>query len=740
MRVSRKDDSLNDFLEVLDAKFIAAQAVSKTEIEAIPRAWDSLTPEELAFVDQEIERCITDRWYFIENYYVIRDERGRLRTLYPFWDHQCIIRDVVQEEWDNKGCCRLIILKPRQAGSTTWNAALMFHATMFVPNTYTMVMAQDDRVSGEIFQRMMDAYHYLPWIMRPETLSKQQGLHVIFQRTDDNRRMTDPGLGSTLMISNAQKATGVAIGRTVRNFLGSETSRWPDSTVWTADIKPSLNAPDMLGIHESTAFGRSGLYWNLWRAADAGKSIWRALFIPVYKVRKYSIPLTAGEKLVLTPEESALRAAVKRRENFAIPLGFFKWRRVEINECIAATGSDETHRESYPITSGEAFISSGFCAFPRKELDRQLREYCIDPESVGEIEFTSTTTPPVLHLHKPAADEIADKPERSNRFWVWEPPAPDSETAEYYIGSDVGGSGEGNDFSDAAVYKLGYGHTPDVQVAEWHGRINASHFAKVLAAIGHWYHDAEIAVEYAKDGITTGNELQWVVDYPCIYRWRRMDKIGNTLTLHTHWLTNAQTRDDAINRLGERLLDHTIVIRNRHALEEMRDFGRYEGETKAAGIDNNDDIVLAHLICIGASNQSGKRQMMEESLTMGTGVSSGEAALTMPRTPQVYSVYDHYGRQVCQVASEAEGREIIAECEKKYKIDLKLLWKIVPIQVMKANTPHSPIFDNPYGAERELYDLGMEPRNIQPDIVQVYRDMLNHRHYAGHGYGGIEED
>ena len=967
MRVNRKDNSLNDMLEILDGKFVAAQASSKTEIEAIPRAWDSLDSDELKFVDREIERCIKDRWYFIENYYVIRDERGRLRTLYPFWDHQYIIRDVVQEEWDNKGCCRLIILKPRQAGSTTWNAALMFHATMFVPNTYTMVMAQDDRVSGEIFQRMMDAYHYLPWIMRPETLSKQQGLHVIFQRTDDNRRMTDPGLGSTLMISNAQKATGVAIGRTVRNFLGSETSRWPDSTVWTADIKPSLNAPDMLGIHESTAFGRSGLYWNMWRAAEAGKSIWRALFIPVYKVHKYSLPLAKGERLVLTPDEAALRDAVKKREGYLIQRGFFKWRRAEITECINSTGSDETHKESYPISPKEAFISSGFCAFPKKELDRQDQIHCTEPAEIGEIEFVSLTQPPILRLHPPMPEETLEKPERVNRFWVWERPIPDTEyyvaclpdgetvttdsgdkpietvslsdklldadgdfvpisaitrhrhkgpmvhirltgypqdirmtpehpvlisgpkkggvrwvhagnvkpgeyvrfparmgiettwkdlvalwpqvlgkrrnkiigpevmgdsrfwwfvglyladgwvrrggkmydvtiglnalkeswladkledviwklfgrethrriennclqvkfnsvemceflqmlgegahskkipwwvnglpreyrsavlhgywdgdgcivapkkrnasfiaftsvsfdllrgvqriaaslgyfarlsllredgtsvfrgktcnhskawtltinsfqsgalvrewravwtgkstkyangvqclvkdgygysavrsvetkpfdgyvnnfeteTHSYCAGiltvhnCDVGGSGEGNDFSDAVVYKLGYGSVPDEQAAEWHGRINASHFAKVVGAMGLWYNEAEIAVEYAKDGITTGNELQWAIDYPNLYRWKRLDRIGNTLTLHTHWITNSNTRDDAINRMSERLLDHTIIIRNRHAIEEMRDFGRYEGETKAGGINNNDDMCLA---------------------------------------------------------------------------------------------------------------------------------------------------
>src|SRR5208282_2819016 len=202
MRVPRKDDTLNDALEVLDEKFILAQQSTKTDIESVRRAFELLTTDESNFIDREIEKCITDRRYFMENYYVIRDERGRMRTLWPFWDHQEIIYEVASIEWDEKGCIRLIILKPRQAGSTTWNGALIFHATIFVPNSYSLVMAQDDRVSDEIYQRMMDAYHALPWFLKPEYLSKQQGRQVIFQRSDEHLRAIDPGLGSTLHISN----------------------------------------------------------------------------------------------------------------------------------------------------------------------------------------------------------------------------------------------------------------------------------------------------------------------------------------------------------------------------------------------------------------------------------------------------------------------------------------------------------------------------------------------------------
>jgi hypothetical protein len=731
VRVPRKNPELNDRLQILDEKFIEAQRLSKTDLEVVPRAWDMLNDDELLFITDETGKCLTDRRYFMENYYVIRNERGQLQTLYPFLDFQNTIYDVVEEEWTAKGCCRLIILKPRQTGSTTWNAALIFHGTIFVPNTFSIAMAQDAEVSGEIYQRIISAYHALPWFIRPEYLSKQQGKQVIFQREDEGLRNIDPGLGSTLMISNAQKAAGVAIGRSIRNGLFSEVSRWPDATVWSSDIKPSLNAPDMLGIMESTAFGRSGLYWNMWRAAEAGKSIWRALFLPVYHVRKYFIPVTVGEPFTLTPEEKALRLNVKSRENFTIPLGFFKWRRADLIETVNSTGSEETHYESYPVTSGEAFISSGFCAFSRKELSRQERVNCCDPKWIGEIEYVGQELTPILHLHEPLPEELIDISDRHNRLWVWEKPEPESSQVEYYLGNDVGAGNEGNDYSSAIILRLGYGPNPDVQVAEWHGHANPTHLARMIAAIGQWYNMCEIAVEYQASGITVGNELQWNLDYPVLYRWRVQDKISNTLSSHVHWLTNSRTRDDAINRAGEKLLDHMIVIRNKHLIEEMRDFGRLEGELKAQALSAHDDRVLALLICIGASVQTGKRQEMTDQMSMG--VSTSTAAGVMPRGTR-YTVFDHFSRMVADVGSLEEGNKLIADTERIHNVKLKGLWSVKEIVPTRCNTPWSPIWDS-QGAARELYDQGMEPRDIMTgqNIVEVYKQMLTAQRHAGTG-------
>lgn len=726
MRIPRRDMELNDALEALDQRLIEAQSISPTKSDVIPTAWSLLTSEESAFINTELDRCITDRRYFMENYYAIRDESGRIHTLYPFWDHQEMIMEEVEYLWKTEGCVRLIILKPRQAGSTTWNSALISHATLTVPNTFSLVMAQDNEVSNEIYQRMIDALHSMPWWMVPEMASKQQGNRIIFQRDDEQRRQTDPGMGSTLMISNAQRSSGVAIGRTVRNILASEVSRWPDPTVWTADIKPSLNAPDMLGILESTANGRAGLYWNMWNGAMEGNSIWHGLFIPVYRVRKYFLPVYRKEKFQLTPEERGLRERVAEVEKFKIPLGFFKWRRREIVETIKSTGSEESHYESYPITPEEAFINSGFCSFPKRELSRQLRVYARDPDLVGEIEYTGKDTPPALHLHTPEPLQLKNKPEKFNRLWVWEEPLSESDLVTYYIGGDVGGGEEGNDYSSISVWKLGYNTIPDELVANWHGHMNPSHLARAIAALGQWYHTCEVAVEYAQSGITTCNELQWTLDYPNLYRWKLLDKIGSTMTLHTHWMTTERTRSDAINRMNERLLDHTIIIRDRFMLEEMRDFGTEGGYGKAQGLDNNDDYVMSALIAMGAASQSGKRREMSEAAQTGTSLSSQQATSAMPKGGSCWGVYDQFSRQVAQTDSEAAGQDVIIKTAQRANIDPdKLHWTVQQIPVMKANTIWTPALDDPNSAASSLYREGIPLKNITPELVQMQRGLMN---------------
>jgi hypothetical protein len=699
--IPRKDPTLRDAIEVLDQHLVRCN-------NDIKEAWAALSADELRWIGEEVDRCLDQR-YFLENWYCIRTENGQIKTLYPFLDQQEIIYAVSQEEWGNNGYCLLIILKGRQTGTTVYISGTMFHRTIFTPNTFTLTVAQNEKTSTHIFKMMLNAYHLMPWWLRPEYLFKQEGNYIEFQREDEKQRMTNPGLASAIQIDNAQKSTGVAIGRTVRCFHGSEISRWPDADIFTADIEPSMNAKDEYGVMESTAFGRNGLFYDHWRGSVDGETGWRALFVPVYRVKKYSLPIKG--RLTLTEEEKSFTERVKREENFDIPKTFWAWRRRRIISTTRTTGGPWAHFESYPITPMEAFQSSGECAFDKTSLMYQLNKNCRKPRLVGEISLSDPRLGVVNTdlIREVRDDEILPRRKgeeelKRDRLWIWEKPDP---SEVYYISGDTALGVVDGDYSVAEVWRGGIGRDPDVQVAEWWGHCPPTQFANIMAALGFWYKQAgstasEIAVEYQGPGITAGDKLI-EMDYPNLYRPRHKDRVSTQFTPYFHWVTTIKTRDLIIATMNEALLSGTVIIRSEGLIDEMFDFAAMESGGKYQGQGNTDDACM--------SAQIGLYCLRETTIDLRQMSDTRERAESATDT-NVYVVYDNLMRN----RGQYQDKNIALEVAKK-----EPGWCVKPLLRCKANTMYSAVHQG-NGAEHDLhYRYGMPSTEILPDVVSAYK-------------------
>jgi hypothetical protein len=697
LRVPRRESHLNDAIEVLQEHFLRCG-------QDIGRAWAELPADGLLFIENEIEKSL-DLRYYLENYHLIKTEHGQMKTLFPFWDHQEILYEAIEEEWAEHGYCRIIVLKPRQTGISVWTAASMLHRTMFTPHSFTMIVAQNDDTSEYIYQMSLNAYANLPWWLKPEWMYKTKNGGIEFQRKDDKERMVDPGLSSGLQVSAATKTTGVAIGRSIRNLHGSEVSRWPNDEVYEADIKPSMNARDTYQIFESTGYGRQGLFYDEWCAAVDGDSDMRAVWIPVYKVRKYyTLPENMPETFELADDEKNFNERVAKEEHFNIPNNFWDFRR---NRMRAAKrkGKKAGFLESYPLTPTEAFQSSGLCAFDRDSLEWQEMNNVCKPLYAGEITLVSME-PPRVNTDDIAVvkdDEILPRRKSGRggkRFHIWEMPEA-NET--YYVSADVA-LGNGGDYSVCNVYRAGVGMEPDTQVATWWGWIPPKRFAHVVAAIGIFYNSCEVAVEYMKDGITTGNELR-DMDYPNLYRPQWKDKITNQASNYLHFVTNSKTRDEIIGCMNEALLDHTVIVRDHDMLDEMIDFAALETGGRSEGQGNNDDGPMTGMIGLYCLRETTKH--LKTSASTEKVRTTGEL--------HVYGVYDNLMRQRGQYNTQAEAEKMILG---------KAGWRVQPILVCNANTLVSPIFDQ-MGAEHELFfKHGMKSMEITPDVVWAYKSTM----------------
>lgn len=497
----------------------------------------------------------------------------------------------------------------------------------------------------------------------------------------------------------------------------SEVSRWSSDEVYEADIKPSMNARDTYAVLESTGYGRQGLFYEQWSASVDGDTDFRHLFIPVYKVRKYYLPIKGA--FDLAEEEQTFNERIAKEEHFAIPEEFWNFRRRGLRAAKRG-GNKAGFLESYPLTPAEAFQSSGLCAFDRDSLEYQSLNYIRRPEFIGEIRLISMEGARIDTSQIVAVEDNTEIPRRKsgrggNRFFIWEMP---ERGVTYYLGVDVA-LGNGGDFSVCEVFRAGQGLEPDTQVAEWWGWIPPKKFAHVVAAIGIFYNMAEMAVEYMKDGITTGNELR-DIDYPHLYRPQFKDRLTHQASNYLHWLTTSKTRDEIIGTMNEALLDRvslggrsvcTVIIRSADLLDEMIDFAAIDIGGKTEGQGNNDDGVMSSMICLYCLRETCKHlknQAVQDDRDREGGAS------------YVYGVYDNFMRQRGQYGVEAEARKVAGT---------QPGWTVRPIQVCNANTLYSPIFDA-MGAESELYQKhGMHSTEITPEVVWAYRQAM--RNYSG---------
>lgn len=705
MILRRQVKLLNEAIEALDQRLIAARG-------NVSKAWQSLSPIELEFAKEEIANCITSRTYYLQNYHCIQPETGTLSVLFPMYDLQWIVEEAIQKERDRTGQSKVIVLKPRQSGGTEYANGVMCHCTFFTPRAYSLTVAQNPEIAAHVQRKINTAWEMLPWWLRPEKQYHSKGEYLEFQRKNELERTFDPGLGSVFVTTHAERESGVAIGKTIRNFHGTEASRWASGEIYTADIEPSMNAPDTMGIIESASLDDQGFFVNMWNeAVESAEPDWIPVFLPVYRAKKFSRPIKQGVAFVLTPEEQAAKDRVLREEGFHITKEFFNWRRVRVQASIKRTGGPHSHYAAYPMTPKEAFQSSGQGAFPRHKLDEQEQTWVENPKWHGEILFQGMHSAGRLILDEVKPGQTLPKRTHTNRLWVWEEPIPGE---IYYLGVDTA-LGNGGNFSAAPVWRAGKSNNPDVQVAEWHGWIPPTDWAKTLYALGMWYNKAELAVEYAAEGMTTANYLFNDLEYPNLYRPRHRDRIGKQMAAYAHWTTSHKTKTLIIAQMAEALLDNSIKIRSQTLLDELRKFRvssvSESGLMSYSGLDYPDDDAMAGMIglfCLRETLPELRSPAQADDAAKPT-PSRGARASSGPAV--IYAIHDEWTRM------RGQERDLL---KAQALVKLHPGWMIKPLIISRANTAYSVIHHG-RGVENEMLRSGMDSRDILPGAVAGWK-------------------
>lgn len=511
--------------------------------------------------------------------------------------------------------------------------------------------------------------------------------------------------------------SGLITHNTIRSLHMTECGKWPQSDIFTSDIKPSLkNSPDPVVFAESTAFGTNSVLHDVWEAAmdDADEDCdWVPLFLPAYRDPRNRRTISIKQQpFVLTDDEKKIQTRVQVEENFTIPAEFWNFRRRGIKDSIAESGYPYGHLEAYPITAREAFQSSGYSAFARHKLDQQEANVR-RPLWVGEIVFQGRGAIPKIMLEymldgegKYRNVQLPHRGTMGGRFYLWEQPDPN---AIYYIAGDAG-EGIGQDYSVAEILKAGFLNEPDIQVGEWVGNDEPPEaFGRILYSIGYYFNRSEIAVEYNGPGRSTADYLLNQLEYPHIYIPRRTDHFKSQIATFAHWQTTPKTKPLLKNKMNETLLENGILIQSEYLLDELRACEQ-DGESFSA-MEGHDDAAMAMVIALYCLRQTAPDlRRPAESTTTATTSAAVARALHPPLGAVIYGVYNQFLQQVHQRRTLVQAEQDIAAHPG---------WSIRPLRVSKANTAYSVIHHG-RGLENELFAGGMVDREITPAIVTQY--------------------
>lgn len=242
-----------------------------------------------------------------------------------------------------KGYVRLLVLKGRQQGISTWAQARAYHKTSLFQNVSAFVLSHHKSTTDNIFAISEMYQRFNP--LAPH-IGKSNATQMVFDQ-----------LNSTYEVQTAGSAE-IGRGGTRQFFHGSEVAFWDNAEGhFAASVESVALAPGTWIILESTAKGVSGKFYDLWQLAVAGRGDYEAVFIPWYWQTEYRRTPEEGFELSGEAPEGEL-TEIEYARIYGLDDAQMAWRRNKI-----LSSSPRKFKEEYPATAEEAFQSASLEAF-----------------------------------------------------------------------------------------------------------------------------------------------------------------------------------------------------------------------------------------------------------------------------------------------------------------------------------------------------------------------------------------
>lgn len=565
------------------------------------------------------------------NLFTIKDKSKKKVNL-EFHQSQKIIDEIVEQEFDRNKRerghrqCRLIVLKPRQMGATTYFAARFMDMLMNVEGTEGVTMAHNTDTTELIYKIYKRIYDHLPDSVIPtqdgKPLTNEEGEKIKIETKPTTEHYSGKQIAfkendTYSVIQTAGSKDDAGKGITPLYLHLSECANYPDYSATVTSIMPSVPkfSDNVMIVLESTANGVTGKGEGFYKAWKQSTKEWeryqngdsqtfggyRPVFIPWYMIEEYRLPLYGGKMESIdqidfgSPEEKKkfLQKEKHLKEGVVNPLTGktvqlddeqLNWYRWIIKEDCEYDYN--TAKRYYPTWPDEAFVSSTQCFFDSIKLTEVKNKYAQDGQpdfELGELEWNDETA------------ELEFVESAIGNFKVWEHPDPQWE-GRYIASADPARNYEDGDYGVIMVKD----RLEEKIVAKWYGKVDQDVFADKLVEIGLYYNEAFLVPESNLDTVV---ELIKPDGYnPYVGEIYYNDR-GNKVKYG--YLTTGSSRRYMLDTYKAWLRDNPNgyeVLMDNDIIDEHLSFVKKTNKRSGDGVKyeadsgNHDDLVMAHAL------------------------------------------------------------------------------------------------------------------------------------------------
>lgn len=348
----------------------------KAEIELIGEASESFN--KMAQGDRRLlgREFLTDLWpdpyTYAEKTHWILDNRvgsdtyAQLVRLVPNHAQRKFIEVLRVQEAEGLPL-RVIILKARQLGFSTFIQSWQYNQCDLFENRSSLTISYDDDSTKEMFQKAI-------------TIKRMQWMPQVARR--DSGNLIELANNSKFHTATAGKFNA---GRsfTIHQLHCSELPMWPNATEVLTGVLQSVAYHRKTSVFlESTAKGAIGSFYEMWKAAEEGRSTYVPFFAPWFWDPEYTYHFKTDEQRTswgrrhMGPED---RRYLKKYE---LSIDQMAWRHQKTQD--GCEGNQLRFRQEFPADAREAFLTTGSPRFSA-DLVEALNHQCHEPVWAGDI-------------------------------------------------------------------------------------------------------------------------------------------------------------------------------------------------------------------------------------------------------------------------------------------------------------------------------------------------------------------